>query len=422
MAILAKRGPITQRFGQKSKYDIYSKGINWGTDFAVPTGTRVSLPNGQWKVVESFSGAKAQGPNNRQRGANRGYGNSVLVENTETNERLRFSHLSQVIEGLEKGMSARGGTTVGFSGATGNVAGKTGQHLDVEYYKKRGVLADITKSSYARQLFDKIVGSAYAQDDETDREKMVNRNLTENGSTSKSTTMNYDINKIKNFYNKMIEAGHDAKETNAFIKDKLAASKEEAEEAEEEFQPEAEVPGGPLPPSYGESVPGQADARAIMRLRRDIQKPENFEDLMRRYGKTFGGELEDSQVREEYNAYQGQEGKWGEAKESEAEVEALKSKTGVTEMERAEFTSQLLGQVETYTSREEALRDFGIYKKAMEEMGVDSKLVLDAIDKKFPEEEKKKNKVLFDLPKFFKKGAEEQVKNPLKPTPFRIYG
>lgn len=136
---------VNKGFGERNTADIYSGGINRGTDFAMSKGTPVTLPQGNWKVIDAFSGATAEGPNNKQRGINQGYGNSVFVQNLDTGERLRFSHLSKV--NVQRGQTLKGGL-VGETGATGNVAGKTGQHLDLEYFDSKGKLADVRKSSY----------------------------------------------------------------------------------------------------------------------------------------------------------------------------------------------------------------------------------------------------------------------------------
>lgn len=136
---------VNKGFGEKNVADIYSKGINRGTDFNTPKGTPINLPQGNWRVIDAFTGATAEGPNNPQRGINQGYGNSVFVQNMDTGERLRFSHLSKV--NVQRGQTLKGGL-IGNTGATGNVAGKTGQHLDLEYFDSQGKLADVRKSSY----------------------------------------------------------------------------------------------------------------------------------------------------------------------------------------------------------------------------------------------------------------------------------
>lgn len=149
-SILGKQGVITQRFGNRSAVEKFSKGINYGTDIAVPKGTTVALPPGEWKVLEAFDKATAEGVNNKQQAINRGYGNSILAQNIATGEKIRLSHLSQV--GVQGGQTINGGTVIGKTGATGNVAGRTGQHLDIEYYTSKGKVADILRSNYGRFL------------------------------------------------------------------------------------------------------------------------------------------------------------------------------------------------------------------------------------------------------------------------------
>lgn len=149
--ILPMAAQITQKFGNRSAVERFSKGVNYGTDFAIPTGTKVALPPGEWEVLDSFAKATASGPKNKQLGINRGYGNSILVRNKTTGEKLRFSHLSRV--GARKGQTLQGGAVIGLSGATGNVAGRTGQHLDLEYYNSMGKIADVLRSRYARTLY-----------------------------------------------------------------------------------------------------------------------------------------------------------------------------------------------------------------------------------------------------------------------------
>ena len=148
--ILSQMGPITQKFGNKSSVEKYSGGVNYGTDFAVPKGTVAALPPGEWIVEDVFDQATAEGPGNRQGGINKEYGNSVLVRNKQTGEKLRFSHLSKVT--VKKGQETVGGRPIGLTGATGNVAGRTGQHLDLEYYDQQGKINDILKSIYKNNL------------------------------------------------------------------------------------------------------------------------------------------------------------------------------------------------------------------------------------------------------------------------------
>ena len=138
-------GYVTQMPLTKNKADVYSRGINRGLDIAVKKGTPVELPKGRWQVVHSFNKATAEGPNNKQRGINEGYGNRVVAVNLDTGEKISFAHLSKV--NVRVGDLISGGT-VGYSGATGNVAGRTGAHVDIEYYDATGSLGDVTKTNY----------------------------------------------------------------------------------------------------------------------------------------------------------------------------------------------------------------------------------------------------------------------------------
>lgn len=136
--INAETAPITQSYGNYNpEVEIFSGGTNYGTDFGVGEDTELSLPQGVWEVVEA----------NDSDDMNRGYGKSILVENRKTGERIRLSHLNQVL--ADQGELLRGGSTIGFSGSTGN---STGPHVDVEYYDKDGNIGDILKSQYAKDL------------------------------------------------------------------------------------------------------------------------------------------------------------------------------------------------------------------------------------------------------------------------------
>lgn len=138
--ILSAFGPITQAFGNYNPaIEKYSGGVNYGVDIGVPMRTKVSLPSGEWKVIESSNKGDF----------NRGYGNSLLVQNTKTGEKLRFSHLDQLAN-LTKDQVLQGGINFGLTGATGNV---TGPHLDLEYYNQMGKAADVLRTIYGKELF-----------------------------------------------------------------------------------------------------------------------------------------------------------------------------------------------------------------------------------------------------------------------------
>ena len=144
-SILGGSGGITQRFGNRNNIEVFSNGINTGTDFGTAVGTPIALPPGRWNVLSSFRDAAGKGYIGNK--TNSGYGNSILVQNAETGEKLRFSHLSDV--GVDQGDEIDGGYVIGRTGDSGNV---TGPHLDLEYYDKLGRIADVMQSMFARYL------------------------------------------------------------------------------------------------------------------------------------------------------------------------------------------------------------------------------------------------------------------------------
>jgi len=144
--VFGGKGVVTQQFGNYNpEIEVFSDGINTGTDFGMKEGTKLALPKGKWKVMESFNRALKKGKIGDS--TNRGYGNSVLVRNVETGEELRFSHLSQV--GVRQGQQLQGGVVFATTGSTGN---STAPHLDLEYRDARGKLGDILKSKYSSYL------------------------------------------------------------------------------------------------------------------------------------------------------------------------------------------------------------------------------------------------------------------------------
>lgn len=147
--ILSEKGVITQRFGNRNAIEKFSGGVNYGTDIGVKRGTKVALPPGEWQVIEAYNKATVDAPRNSQAAINRGYGNSVLVQNTQTGEKMRFSHLAKGQVFAQPGQTLKGGTVVGKVGTTGNT---TGPHLDWEVYDSRGKLVDGLKTQYARYL------------------------------------------------------------------------------------------------------------------------------------------------------------------------------------------------------------------------------------------------------------------------------
>lgn len=138
--ILPGKYAVTQKFGNYNPglYAGINKSMrNTGVDFGVPTGVPTALPSGRWQILQAAGN-----------GWNDGYGGSVLAQNEETGEKLRFSHLSAL--NAIPGQRLLGGSIIGRVGATGNA---TGSHLDLEYYDPKGKVADILSSAYANELF-----------------------------------------------------------------------------------------------------------------------------------------------------------------------------------------------------------------------------------------------------------------------------
>ena len=143
--IIPNKAAVNTAFGVSSSADVFSQGVNNGVDLDTPRGTPVSSPQGEWVVKEAFGGATREGFIGN--GDNSGFGNSVLIQNTQTGETLRFSHLDGVK--VRPGQKIGGGQQLGVSGNTGN---SSGSHLDVEYRDSTGALRDVLGSRF-KDLF-----------------------------------------------------------------------------------------------------------------------------------------------------------------------------------------------------------------------------------------------------------------------------
>ena len=137
---------VTQAYGNYNpQLEPNPQGINTGLDIGLNSGTPLSVPEPGWQVQEAVNqfdpGTGWQGNFN----ANQGYGNSVMLFNPKTNEKLRFSHLDEVM--VMPGDELPPGTIFGKSGLTGNT---TGPHLDTEYYNSQGQHQDPLQSPYSK--------------------------------------------------------------------------------------------------------------------------------------------------------------------------------------------------------------------------------------------------------------------------------
>jgi murein DD-endopeptidase MepM/ murein hydrolase activator NlpD len=144
--IIPKPAPITETFGEmQPNIEVFSHGVTTGTGIGVNKGTPLATPPGKWKVVEVYDQAPQKGfiGNN----AGQGWGNNVLIQNQDTGESLRYSHLSDVH--VTTGDEINGSRVIGLSGQSGNT---TGDHLNLQYITPEGQPADVLKSQYAKYL------------------------------------------------------------------------------------------------------------------------------------------------------------------------------------------------------------------------------------------------------------------------------
>lgn len=141
--ILPGQTQVTQTFGTVNPIEPTEGHKAGDTNFAAQPNTPVTLPKGQWYVVSAFNGANPQGAPGDY--TNEGYGNDIIVQNTQTGEKLHFLHLTAA--NLTPGQMVKGGTIAGMTGDSGN---STGPNLGVEYYNSNGQLSDVLTSPYAQ--------------------------------------------------------------------------------------------------------------------------------------------------------------------------------------------------------------------------------------------------------------------------------
>lgn len=141
--IIAGKAPVTQPFGNRSRVEKYSGGVNLGADLGTPAGTKLAVPPvGEWEIVTAAPGF------------NNGSGNLVKARNTKTGEIVGFEHLSQI--SVRPGDKIQGGTVIGLSGGNQTGPGRgnsTGSHSSIIYINPQGQYQDIMRSPYARYLF-----------------------------------------------------------------------------------------------------------------------------------------------------------------------------------------------------------------------------------------------------------------------------
>lgn len=143
-SVLASPAPVTGDFGtHRPGLEVFSPNqTSTDTNFGVPMGTPVQAPKGHWQVEHTYSTASpVGGPRN---GENNGYGNEILLKNTQTGEQIRLQHLKDVM--THPGDIVVGGMQLGTSGDSGN---STGPNVGAELIDKNEKYQDIMKSEYA---------------------------------------------------------------------------------------------------------------------------------------------------------------------------------------------------------------------------------------------------------------------------------
>lgn len=379
---IIRKDLITQKFGNRSRVERYSGGVNRGTDFAVPTGTPVSLPEGRWKVVEAFSGATASGPNNRQRGINSGYGNSVVVQNLDTGEKMRFSHLSRVNGKL--GQEVKGGDIVGLTGATGNVAGKTGQHLDLEYFDEKGQLRDIMQSRYAGEEGSEG-NKARVSSMTIEKGTSGNNNMQTDWNTTKTKALQYA--KQKGLNAEQTQKLLDYAATKFEIqtgKIKPADIKDPSIRVEARETQKANGLSVDNPFATGDTAGERAKAGTYPSLKKDIDGGMTFIDLLTKYGRDFTI----PEIQSEYEKVQDKPGGYGKPKESEVSKISI-AKGELPSLDEGTLKS-IKQEIINAGSRESALSQAKEAEEELTKAGINANAVYDMVNEEYPEEKPSK--------------------------------
>lgn len=127
---------VTQAFGNINPIEPTPGNVNLGTDIRtrdLTTRGQAIPDNARVLQILQDDGTRFGDISGHQ-----GYGNSILVE-LPTGERLRFSHLAELPQGIQVGANIPAGTPFIFPGDTGNTYG---EHLDLEYYDQTGQISD----------------------------------------------------------------------------------------------------------------------------------------------------------------------------------------------------------------------------------------------------------------------------------------
>lgn len=123
-AIRPANGPIVSGYGMRQHPILKVRKMHAGVDFLLRTGTPV-MATGNGEVRRATHSAA--------------YGNFVEISHPRAGYFTRYAHLSEIPDGIRRGVEVERGDTIGKSGNTGR---STGPHLHYEVHNQSGQTLD----------------------------------------------------------------------------------------------------------------------------------------------------------------------------------------------------------------------------------------------------------------------------------------
>lgn len=123
-AIRPANGPIVSGYGMRQHPVLKVRKMHAGVDFLLRRGTPV-IATGDGQV--------------RRAKSNPAYGKFVEIQHPEAGYLTRYAHLSEIPDGIRRGVDVKRGDTIGYSGNTGR---STGPHLHYEVHNQSGQSLD----------------------------------------------------------------------------------------------------------------------------------------------------------------------------------------------------------------------------------------------------------------------------------------
>ncbi len=137
-AIRPTNGPIVSGYGMRKHPVLEVRKMHAGVDFLVRRGTP-TVATGDGRVLRATYTS--------------GYGNMVEIRHSRAGYVTRYAHLSEIADGIRKGIKVDRGETIGYSGDSGR---STGPHLHYEVRNRSGekldpmrfIVPDMSPDSY----------------------------------------------------------------------------------------------------------------------------------------------------------------------------------------------------------------------------------------------------------------------------------